>query len=132
MTNAVAVSDSFQTKMFKLIQEQIGDLLTQEDLKALVDRTLNDSFFKERVVPDGNHRTKIVPSVFSELLAVMLKPMLREQVHVWMETNKEAVLAQVDQSLGKGMTRIVADYLDVKMANSMMQVREEFSSALNR
>ena len=46
---------SFQERMKDRIKKDIGELMTDDELSAIVERAVNEIFFKPRIVKDGCH-----------------------------------------------------------------------------
>ncbi len=54
MSNELQMTQDFQTRIFKRIRESIGDLMTDEDLRKLIEAAMQKAFFTE-VKIEGNY-----------------------------------------------------------------------------
>ena len=63
MTNEIATTKSFQDRMKDKIREGIGDLLTDDDLKVLIDKGIDDVFFTTRYTGESYNRKEHPPLI---------------------------------------------------------------------
>lgn len=110
MTNDVAENIDFQTRMFKKIREQMGELMTDKELKSLVDTALKKAFFEERIVKDGSWNEKKLEPYFVELIRKEMEPQVKIQVAAYLKENKELVIKAMDESLAKGFYELVRQH----------------------
>ena len=59
--NDLTTTKSFEERMKDRIREDIGKLMTDDELSKLVRRATNDIFFKGREVKDGYHTIEEEP-----------------------------------------------------------------------
>ena len=68
MSNTIEVKKSFQERMADRVRESIGELMTDDELKIIIERSVNEFLFTERTDPEAsgyNKRKK--PSLMQDL-----------------------------------------------------------------
>lgn len=116
MTTEVTTNESFQERMFKRVREQMGDLMTEAELKTIVDTALHKAFFEERVIKSSHWNTPDTkkPSAFVELLQEELKQPIREGIQAWLAEHPEKVNEVITETIGKGFLGILHSYIEQK------------------
>lgn len=90
MTNEIAPMQQFQERVLEKLKADIGSLLPEEAMKSLIDRAVDESFFKNRETKDSYG--KIVsshPSWFVQEVAKIMKPKMEEAAKQFIEENRE-------------------------------------------
>lgn len=105
----VVEAKSFQEKMKDRVREGIGDLITDEELKVLIESGIRDVFFKEeRVVPtqrfgSATYKPSVIESVLREELGSKMEPIMRE----WCDNNSKELLEMVKSTIDRDMSEVV-------------------------
>ena len=127
----------FGTKLEARIREDIKELLPEDALQRLIEKAVNDSFFKPRVLPrfsGGRYRTETydAPSWFvtavTEASEGILKRMVKEFVDDQEEVIEQVVTATLQDHfiavmVGEAMIRKVEGALTV-IGAEMEQIRQ--------
>lgn len=116
MTTAIDKPKTLQERVGDRIRDQIGDLMTDEDLKLLVDKALHEAFFTERVDRDsyGSVRgTKPAPVV--ELVRELLKARVDAACSTWLAEHKDKLGQHIDDAVGKGFLAFFQGWLDMRV-----------------
>ena len=130
MTNAIATTQDFQQRMFEKIRDQMGSLLTDEELKALVETAINKAFFEERVDNSGYNRvTK--PSLFVELISAHVKDRINEQIGAYVVANASVFEKAVEDALAKGFFGLMQGWFDRKIQNELFNFGEKMKIVFN-
>lgn len=103
MSSNLTTNDDFQTRMFNRMREQIGELLTEEEMKKLLATAMQKAFFEER--RDGYNNTK--PSIFIELVRAELAEQLKQWVRNWVAENEDEVKKAVVEESAKMMRSLL-------------------------
>lgn len=124
---AVATPQAFQERMFNRIREQMGDLMTEQELKLLLDTAMQKAFFEERLTHDsyGRVNERKLP-LFVELVQTELKTQVQVAAQEWMNNNSETVEKLIQETISKGMVSLVMNYLENKARTPLF----EFASSL--
>jgi hypothetical protein len=126
-------ADTFQQRMFERIRESMGELLSEDDLKELLERTIEKSFFEERIVPSSNYyydRDKKKPSLFQELVTEQVQPMMEKAITTWLQDNSEQVTTTIDAVLKDGLLGALSKAIEYKMQTPILNLRQEISNKL--
>jgi hypothetical protein len=126
-------ADTFQQRMFERIRESMGELLSEDDLKELLERTIEKSFFEERIVPSSSHyydRDKKKPSLFQELVTEQVQPMMEKAITAWLQDNSEQVTTTIDAVLKDGLLGALSKAIEYKMQTPILSLRQEISNKL--
>jgi hypothetical protein len=119
MSNEVTQAKTLQERVGDRIREQIGDLMTDDDLRLLVDRALTDAFFKERRETRHYGQDIIHPPPVVELVRDLLKQRVDAAAAVWLAEHKDELGKHIDNAIGKGFLTFFTQWLDVKMQNDL-------------
>lgn len=128
MSNQISTSTTFQEKMFERIREQMGDLLTDDDLKVLVEKAVNDAFFKPVVVNPGTYHERKEPPYFVQLVKDLLRNEVSNQLAQFIKDNPEIVNNSIQEALGGGVTKLLVQYFDSRWSGPL----HELSSKLQQ
>ena len=131
MNTAVVEAMSFQDKLKKRIQEQIGELMSDEDLKRLVDAAMHDAFFKPKVRNNGYHTTE-EPAVLESILRDLLRSQVQTLVKEYLKENAEVVEKIVKQTLEVDFATIVAAGFNQLFQNDLYQLQTNISNRLSQ
>lgn len=122
MSNEISTSTAFQQKMFDRIREQMGDFLTEDDLKALVEKAVNDAFFKPVVVNSGSYNERREPPYFVQLIKDHLRAEVSEQVTQFIKNNPETINNAIQEALGGGITKLLVQYFDSRWSAPLYEL----------
>lgn len=102
---------NFENKIKDKLTKDIGDLIPDEALRALIEKATEECFFKDQriVVGSGfNATTTLKDSVFKEIVKELLAERMDFLVREWIESNKDE------------MTRQLKDYIEASTEEAMM------------
>ena len=97
--SALTENKAFAERIFDRIKDGLGDLMTDDELKILLNRAVDEAFFKDRTVPNGYHGTRQEPAHFVEMTRDLLKKEVQQQVTEYFEANREAIKEKVAEVL---------------------------------
>ncbi len=122
MSYGVSTTPSLQERITSRLHDSIGDLITEEDLKQIVDRGVEELLFKERTVP-GRHgyTTETRPGLVHEILKEQLGEQVRGVVTQWLQDNPEKVQEAMDRAIANGVGAAVMRTLDSRFAEVFSQ-----------
>lgn len=120
MNTAVEPAKTLQEKVGERIREQIGDLMTDEDLKLLVDRALTDAFFKQRREVRQYGQDILHPPAVVELVRDLLKQRVDAAAARWLAEHKDELGKHIDDAIAKGFLGMFTQWLDQQIQNPLM------------
>lgn len=124
MTTAVATNETFQERMFKRVREQMGDLMTEAELKQIVDTAMHKAFFEEKVIKDGqywNSPQKTESSQFVKLIQEEMKEPMKKAIQDWLAEHPEKINEVIKEVIGKGFLGIIHDYIQTKTSSPIYE-----------
>jgi len=129
MSGEIATTQNFQERMFERIKDQMGDLLSEEDLKVILERSIEKAFFEPQTYERG-YRTEVEQSPFVKMIERELHSRVHTIADKWMSENKDRIEELIRDCLGKGFTKLITDYLDNKMGWHVHQLQESLINQL--
>lgn len=127
MTTELTTSKDFQTRMFERIREQIGDLLTEDDMRKMVERCVEQSLFAPVVEERGYNHREVKPSHFARLVAEAAEPMVKTAVQEWMAENADTMAEKIDAIVREGVAGVLVSHINFKFQEPLSRL----SSALH-
>lgn len=130
MTTEVAEARSFQERMFGKIREQMGTLLTDKELKEILEKSVSRAFFEPVVHKDGYGRTDTEEAHFIKLVRDLMKERVDAAIGLWIKEHEETVGKAVEETVAKGMLELVRKHIESKIELSMVELAESIKSNL--
>jgi hypothetical protein len=124
MGNEIETSKAFQERVFEKIRADIGNLMTDAELKSLLDQAMRRAFFEPVKVRDG-YRDYDKEPVFVVMVRDLMRDRVKAAVDVWMEENKELVSSKIGEALKAGIAEAVFDHLRERFDVPLQTLRSE-------
>lgn len=123
----LTTNETFQERMFNRVREQMGDLMTEEELKKIVDSALQKAFFEEKVTkgPHWNSQETREPSHFVKLLNKELEAPIKQAIQQWLADNPEQITKVINEVIGKGFLGIIHSYIQEKTTTPLYQFSQQ-------
>lgn len=125
----IATNNTFAERMFERIKSQMGELMTDEELKTLLDKAVNEAFFKpgRKTVGDGYRREEVTTEprfveLVREQIDAQVKNYAQSCVTAWFNANPNIFKECVDAAIAKGFTKVVMDQINVHMVGPLHQL----------
>ena len=124
MTNtAIAMPESFQQKMEERIRSSMGELIGTEELKAIVNRALNEVFFERRKKPGTDSwNNETIEPMSHELVQELMLPAVKAAMGEWLEENHEVVERVIQETLEKGIAQCFVRSIESLMTPAIMRL----------
>lgn len=136
MSNEVQTSTQFQERLFAKIRDSIGELMTEQELKAIVEKTMQQLFFapQTRVLNPGGYNRQTIeePPAVQMLIKELLEPALRAQLKQWLADNPDVVQSALDKALQTGLADAVLRAINDMLANQFMNMKLGLQNALQQ
>lgn len=117
--NDVTKPQSFEQRMFERMRENVSQLMTDEDLKKLLDSTIEKMFFTPRTVNDGRYNVRTDPPEIFNLVKELLEPQLKKALAEHMELHQKDIKQAIDRTIAGGFTAALSRCIDAQMAPAM-------------
>ena len=133
MANEIALNKDFKEKVFEKIQSDIGSLLGEEELKALVASAFERTFFQERRVHKTYGSDEIKPPLIQELVEKALYDKVDAIVRELVNERADEILAMADKVIEGGASKAFLNALDTVFSDSMVVFKQQvMSDVMNR
>ena len=124
---------NFEERVKDKLRDAIPDLITDDEIQAMVTKSLEDLFFKKRIVPGpGWNNDKEIPPLLHEITAELLGPAVDKAVKEYIESNKEAVNKAIEEAMGLGMGKAlmqaVTFYFSGELSNLKYNIDQRLST----
>ena len=106
-----AAQQNFQERMINRIREDIGQLMTDEELSKLVERAMEEIFFKPEVEKRGFHETTKPPwlhNFVKELLEKKVEAAVGKYVDEHEDEVRQALKEVMQEGVGTAVLRAIA------------------------
>lgn len=100
MNHQVAETKSFDERMVDMFRANIGNLMTEEEMKKIAERSLEQVFFKERKNPSSHYNAQPLPPLALEVLAPEIKKLFEQVMEKWIQENADAIMEQFKKHMG--------------------------------
>lgn len=130
----VTTTQDFQERMFARIRENMGDLLTDADLKRLVEAAVQKAFFDPTEVRDNWSRVLRTEAPFLKMVREATEKAVAERVTAacaqWVAEHPEAFSQAVDAALAKGMFQLAVQHFENTMRVPMQMMSSQIQTML--
>lgn len=121
----VTAPKSFDDRMLEMLRDNLGKMMTDEEMKRILERGIEKLLFQPRttVVHSGYNGTVQKDPLIQEMLQKELQPLLAPVLAKWMEENKERLEEIIAEVLGKNQQEMLAKALDAMFSNAFTSFR---------
>jgi len=137
MTTDVAVPQAFEDKLKQRIRDSIGELMSDDDLKKIVERSTAELLFNTRTTEGprdhyGSRRTEQKPPLIQEILTPLINDAAYKAVTEWAKQpeNEAKILAVINERLGRGLVDAIGMAIEQKFQNTFWQLQSNIKQAL--
>lgn len=123
MNTQVTETKTFEQRMIDRVKEGAADLLTDEDVKKIVERGIESLFFKERPDPSSTsfNRKQLSPLAI-EMVTNAVKQQVNEQIVVWVAQNEEHLNSIVKELFEENIGQTIVNSLSGMFQNSFQSM----------
>lgn len=122
---------TLQERVGERIREQIGDLLTADDLAKLVDTAMTEAFFTPRRERRPYGEDILHPPLIVGLVQKLMQEQVQAAATAWLEAHSDEVKALIDDAIGRGFTGIVQRWMDQQMQSHLFAFGQQLQNTLN-
>ena len=130
MTNQIASTQTFEERMTARIKESIGDLITDEELGKIVNRGLEEVFFKEKHEQDSWGRPETQPALIHKIVKDCMLEKVNNAVSQWINSHPDEVREIVSKSINDGLGQLLIGAVSSHFSNAMMMFQQEITNRL--
>lgn len=123
--SAVVVQKPLAERIYDRVKDQLGDMVTDDDLRPLIDRAMQDAFFTPRIKKDIYDRiVEHKPPYLVEMIGQAINARVQERVDEWFTTHPEVAAQAIEAVIAKGLLRVTIERLEAKMAEPLYQMTQ--------
>ena len=134
MSTAVQKALSFEEKLKDRLRQGIGELMSDEDLQAIIDNGIQQVFFEPRPRKDGHgyrERTVYDPPLIEETLRKELADSMDRCVAKWLRDNHDTVLEKIDEAVVGGAGDMLVRALTALFGPALGNCQEQMFRAMD-
>jgi hypothetical protein len=128
MATDLELTKSFNEKVFERIRESIGDLMSDDDLKLLVNAAMQKAFFTDQYEParyHGGSTTRTGPPLIVQEIKKLLEEQVKKSVDVWLVEHSDECKRLIDDAIAGGVFKMVMTHIENKFHGPMQNLRNE-------
>lgn len=116
MSTQLDTPKTFEQKVEDKIRDSIGDLIDAESLRKIIERGMENIFFKEKETKSRwGDITHTEAPYATQLAERLLKEEVSNRIDAWLKEHPDAIAKAVDQAMAKGITSVVTEVIDDRM-----------------
>jgi len=118
MAGEIQKKQSFEERMLERIRDSIGELMTDDELKKIIERGMNTVFFDPTDVKDG-YSIRQEPALIEKILKDLLKDQVQREVMEYLKDNKALVTQTIEKIIKLGMGAALMDAITWQFQNDL-------------
>jgi len=135
MTNIVE-SKTFEQRMKERIRDSIGDLISDEDLTKMVDRSLEEVFFKPRPNPKhaayyNSGEPATIPPLLHELVKEVMESQVQLAIKEYIGSHTEEVNAIIQKVVQEGIGAAVLGAMNSMFSHQLSNFQANITNQFN-
>ena len=136
--NNLTPMQSFEEKVKERLTKDIGDLIPDEALVAMIERATEDCFFKDKKKQSGhgyNSQTVYENSVFKTVVKELLAERMDNAIRGWIDANQELMAKElktfiessVEDAVMKGIVSMFQAPFEVMKLHMHREITDKFN-----
>ena len=106
------------------MRDSIGELMSDEDLKKIVERGVEAAIFTGKEYGDSWNRKKD-PSLIEKAVTELLSMRMKEAVDIWVKENPEKLEKAVADAIALGAGGCMMEAMNQKFQGAMMNLQHQ-------
>lgn len=132
MTTQLTPMQDFEQKVKERLAKDIGNLIPDEALKNLVERSVEETFFKTRTVAKTNgYGTQEIPSAFQQEVGKLVQPSFEKAVKKWMKDNDERIGKEINDFLNKSAEQVFLNAIGNVFRSNLQNLQWKIQDDIN-
>jgi hypothetical protein len=121
----VAQAQTFEEKMKSRIKDSIGDLITDEQIKLLIEKAMKETFFETTYKPNPNgYSNKIeVPPLLPAIVKELLAEQIRAGVDQYIKDHASEIVPVIEKLLRDGAGQLFVEALSSIFAPTLSNLQ---------
>jgi len=127
----VAKPQSFQERMSERIKDSIADLMTDEELKPLVEKAVQQAFFEPQKSQRGYH-TYMEPSWFEETVKGLLQDSVTAEVQKQIVAKSDEITAMIEKVIKEGVGAAMLQSISSMFSNDFYNFANNIQNQIDQ
>ena len=124
--NAVTTPKTFEQRMFESIRDKLPDMMTDDELRKLIDATMQKAFFEPRPNPNNGYGH---PSTLPPLIVTMVEKHMASKVSElltqWVAGRPEEVTRVLKETLEQGIFQMMLNHFSSRTSMPLQMLIDE-------
>lgn len=132
-TTTITSSQTFQERMYERVKESIGELLTKEEAKQLVDKAIQDALFTPKKIT--NYYGSVVgeeKSEFVKLVKEAVEPIIKNSIDNWIVEHQDQVNEIIEKVIQDGILSACYKAFQQQMRDPMYNLQSQLIEVVNK
>ena len=131
METQIVKSQTFEEKLGERIKKDIGDLIPDADLQAIVKKAMHKAFFHEKVIYDNYHReiSREMPFIIDHVKS-LIEERVDKQIKTWMADHDKDIMKMINDKIEEGIMGVCMRSFTALMQPDMNQLGYAVESKL--
>jgi hypothetical protein len=135
MNTAVTTPQSFEDRVYQKMRENIGELMTDEEMKKLLETAITKMFFTEKRIDRRGYGYSgditVEPPEIYNLVRELVEPKLRAALREYLNEHSAEVQKAIDTALAGGLTQALATALNRMMSEPFLALQSQLYSVMS-
>jgi len=133
----LAEQKTFEQRMIDKVKNDIGDLITNEELSKIVAKAMDEIFFAKKVEKDyyGNIKSS-KPALVEDMVKDLMKPEVEKAVEHYISEHKEEISEMIQTCVQNGMagaiTTAINNFFYMQMNNFTYDIQQRIQNSQAR
>ena len=129
--NDIAKTKSFEEKMKDRVKDSIGDLMTDEDLKKIVEKGIEEVFFQGKLSQDG-YSSKRSDPLINTMIEGLLKQKIEQALYKYIESRSDDIDKKMNDVIKNGAGHAFISALDSMFSNSLDTLKFDIQNEIQQ
>ena len=118
--------ETFQEKVKTRLKKDISDLLPDEVLTSLIEKSIHEMFFEDRQVPSGHggYNREMEKSWFNQAVKEAMAERLDDHIKLHIQRHKEEIDQKITKTVSEAMPQVIAR-IDVSLQSLVDYLRSQ-------
>lgn len=128
MNTAVTTPQTFEDRVFQRMRENIGELMTDEEMKKLLATAVERMFFTStRRYPNNYHDQSMNPPEIYKLVSDLVEPMLKKALQEYLIEHSAEVQKAIEAALAGGLVAATARAIESLTSESFANLHSSLA-----
>lgn len=108
ITNEIQTPQSFEERVKEHFRNAIGELLTDEEILKITQKSMDEIFFKEKVIQKNGYYagTEVIPCLAHKIVKELVEEQIKDAIKEYIKSNNEELQKIIKETLEKDVASI--------------------------